>query len=106
MCLGLALATCPEVALRNGMEAVELARRAAQLSHGREPAVLDALAAAYAENGQFSEAVAAAQRALDLASAHGNTVLADAIRARIKLYRSATPFHQTPPVSSGNAPTR
>jgi tetratricopeptide (TPR) repeat protein len=98
------LATHPDRAVRNGVEAVGLARRAAQLSGGRDPAILDTLAAAYAEAGRFPEAVETAQRALSLASAAGNKPLADVLRSRIKLYQTGSPFHQTqPPPRSGAA---
>ncbi len=89
------LATCPEASVRNGAEAVELARRAVQLSGGREPAILGTLAAAYAETGRFAEAVATANRALDLATHQHNQTLADGLRARLALYKAGKPFRQT-----------
>ena len=51
------LATNPNASVRNGEEAVQLARRAVKLSDGRQPESLDTLAAAYAEAGRFPEAV-------------------------------------------------
>ena len=84
------LATSPDAAIRNGTEAVGLAQRAVQLSGGRDAAFLDTLAAACAEAGRFPEAVDHAQRALVLASEQGNTALADALRARIRLYQSGS----------------
>ena len=57
------LATCPQDHLRSGPEAVELARRAQQASGGKDPDVLDTLAAAYAEAGQFPNALATAGKA-------------------------------------------
>ena len=86
------LATSPERSLRNGDEAVELARRAVRLAGDRDPALLGTLAASYAEAGRFAEAVAAAQRALDAATARGNAALCETLRARIKLYQSGTPL--------------
>ncbi len=59
--LAWALATCPEPSVRNGVEAIDLAQRAVDLSGGQEPAILDTLAAAYAETGRFSMAVQTAQ---------------------------------------------
>ncbi len=47
------LATCPVSSLRNGKEAIKLAEQAVQLSGSRSPAILDTLAAAYAEAGRF-----------------------------------------------------
>jgi tetratricopeptide (TPR) repeat protein len=87
------LATSPQASLRNGNQAVELAQRANQLAGGENPIVLCTLAAACAEAGRFPEAVAAAQRALPLAEAQSNTVLADELRSQLKLYQAGTPFH-------------
>jgi len=90
-----ALATSPAVSVRNGEEAVALAERAVRLSGGREPSILDALAAAYAEVGRFPDAVRTAERALDLARQQGNAELAVALDARLALYRSRAPFRET-----------
>jgi tetratricopeptide (TPR) repeat protein len=50
-------ATCPETQFRNGKEAVESATKACELSGWRASSHLDVLAAAYAENGNFDEAI-------------------------------------------------
>ena len=91
------LATCPVESIRNGAEAVDLAQRAVRLPDGQEPAILDTLAAAYAEAGRFSEAVETMKRAVSLASARGNTALADIIRGRIKLYQAGSPYREACP---------
>ena len=93
------LATCPEAAVRNGAEAVELAKRAVNLSGGRDPAVLDTLAAAYAEAGRFSDAAGTAQRAAGLAAEQSDTALADAIRGRIERYQARSPYRDLRPTS-------
>ncbi len=87
------LAICPQASLRNGKQAVELAERANQLTGGGNPATLCTLAAAYAEAGRFPEAVATAQRALDLAEKQSNTALAAVLRSQMKLYQAGVPFH-------------
>ena len=94
------LATSPEASLRNGAKAVELAQRAARLSGGREPAILDTLAAAYAEAGRFGEAIETADRARKLAVDRGNHALAEAIEKRLALYRKKVPFRDAPPAKS------
>ena len=88
------LATCPETSIRNGNEAVYLARWAVELSKGRKPTVLGTLAAAYAEAGQFSKAIEAAERAVALASTDGNVALTDTLRAQIKLYQAGSPYRE------------
>ena len=89
------LATCPKASVRNGAEAVPLAQRAVKLGNGRQPAVLDTLAAAYAEAGRFPEAVQTARKALDLATHQNRYSLAESIRAKISLYEAGIPFRQT-----------
>jgi tetratricopeptide (TPR) repeat protein len=88
------LATSPEASLRNGAEAVALAERAVQLSGAREPAILDTLAAAFAEAGRFPEAVETARRALALANERNDQPLAEAVKARIALYEAKTPLRR------------
>jgi tetratricopeptide (TPR) repeat protein len=87
------LATCPHASLRDGNQAVALAQRANQLTGDGNPVVLDTLAAAYAEAGRFPEAVTTAQRALHLAEARSNTVLAGSLQSQLKLYQEGRPFH-------------
>jgi tetratricopeptide (TPR) repeat protein len=88
------LATCPDASLRNGAKAVELAQKANALTGGENPVLLHTLAAAFAEAGQFSEAVETAQLALRLQS---NTKLAGALQSEIKLYQAGSPFHSPEP---------
>ncbi len=87
------LATSPQASVRNGSKAVELAQRANRLTSDSNPTVLGTLAAAYAEAGQFSEAVKTAQLALEVASTQSNPAQVDAIRSQLKLYQAGTPFH-------------
>jgi protein O-mannosyl-transferase len=88
------LATNPNASIRNGPEAVKWALRAARLAGDREPAVLDTLAAAYAEAGHFPDAVETAQKAVELAMRQNKAALADSLRARIKLYQAGSPYHK------------
>jgi protein O-mannosyl-transferase len=97
-------ASCPEPSFRNSWEAVELAERLQRLSNGQDPNVLNILAAAYAEAGRFREATEAAKRGLELAIQHKNTALADALRIRIGLYESGSPYRDIPPPASSTQP--
>jgi tetratricopeptide (TPR) repeat protein len=72
--------------------AVALAQRACKLSGNRTAGYLDTLAIAYAATGRFDDAVATAQKAVDLARADGKTPAADEIQARLELYRSGRPY--------------
>ena len=88
------LATQPDPRLRDGQEAVQLARRAAELSGGNDAGDLDTLAAACAEAQQFAEAVSVAERAAGLAQAAGQKELARQIQARLQGYRSEQPYRE------------
>jgi tetratricopeptide (TPR) repeat protein len=92
------LATSPEASLRNGPKALALARQLDRLSGGKNPALLDTLAAAYAESGQFSEAVDAAQRALALSQ--NNAALANTLREHIKLFQAGSPLRSVSPTNA------
>jgi tetratricopeptide (TPR) repeat protein len=90
------LATDPDASERSAAEAVRLAEQANRLTGNGEPAILDTLAAAYAEAGRFSEAVEAARRALQAAGTQDQRALAASIRDRIVLYEAGKPFRESP----------
>ncbi|MCC7293369.1 MAG: glycosyltransferase family 39 protein [Phycisphaerales bacterium] len=89
------LATAPDDALRDGRRAMTLAKRAQQLSGPDVPQILDALAAAHAELGEFDKAVEVAHRAADLAAAQGKGSLSVSIRSRGDGYREKRPFRDS-----------
>jgi tetratricopeptide (TPR) repeat protein len=86
------LATAPDDAVRDGPKAVKLAQRLVERTSAAEPLGLDALAAAYAEIGQFDEAVQTATEAARLAEERAATQLAEQIHARRQLYFAGKPF--------------
>ena len=88
------LATNPNVSVRNGAEAVDLAQRAAQLTGGRDPAILGTLAAAYAEAGRFADAVQTARNAQELAVQQHKQSLAESIKAKLPLYETKKPYRK------------
>lgn len=90
-------ATCPEPVVRNGPAAVQLAEKACRLSGNKEPVTFATLGAAYAEAGDFTNAVHAAQKAIDLARSSRNESFATVNQQLQRLYQSGRPFH-TPPV--------
>ncbi len=89
------LATSPEASVRDGARAMDLASQADRLAGGKDPAILGTLAAAYAEAGRLSEALATAQRALDLATAQTNSTQVEALRARLKVFQTGSPFRDS-----------
>lgn len=86
------LATSGNAALRNGPRARELAERAARLSERQNIGVLNTLSAAYAENGQFAEAVATSKEAIALAESSGQTGSLEMLRMSLQLFESSQPF--------------
>jgi protein O-mannosyl-transferase len=82
------LATCSDHSLRDGSRAVVLARQASARTHDQNPVMLGTLAAAYAEAGELSKAVATAQRASQLALAQNNRALAGVLESQMRQYQS------------------
>jgi tetratricopeptide (TPR) repeat protein len=87
------LATAGVPGFRDGKRAVELARKALNLGGWSDPGHLDTLAAAYAETGDFKEAVRWQEKALaDKGFAEKNKDAAD----RLALYRARKPYRHVP----------
>jgi Flp pilus assembly protein TadD len=89
------LATSSDASSRDGTRAVALAREAIQLSSDVDPNFLRTLAAAYAECGRFSEAVATAEQAMQIATAQGKSGLANILEKELILYRARSPVRET-----------
>lgn len=98
------LATSPDASVRKGLTAVRLANRAIALLGKQNAAILGTLAAAYAEDGRFPEAVETAHRARNLALKQRNPALAKSIEAKISLYETRTPYREPPSARDPTAP--
>jgi tetratricopeptide (TPR) repeat protein len=99
------LAASSDDKLRNGAEAVRLAEYACELAHDREPLFMRTLAAAYAECGRFSDAMATAGKAEQLATTNGLKDWAEKNRQLLELYRAGKPYHEPRPASPKNSTT-
>jgi tetratricopeptide (TPR) repeat protein len=97
-------ATCPNLRIRNGAEAVTHAEHACELTHYKKSIYLGTLAAAYAEAGRFDEAILTAQKACTLASAAGEPGLVQKNQELLVLYRAHQPYHETAAPSVPNTP--
>jgi tetratricopeptide (TPR) repeat protein len=90
------LATYPDSRSRDGAEAVRLAEHACDLTVRKIPALLDTLAAAYAEAGDFPRAISAAEEALDRARSSGDTDAAKLSESILGSLRENLPYRQEP----------
>ena len=95
MYLAWLLATSQDASLRNGLKAVELAKQADQLVGGTNTLVLRTLAAAYAENGEFANAIRTARSGMQLARIHGEDSLTIDLDRQIALYQLGMPYRDT-----------
>lgn len=86
------LATSPDPQVRRPQEAVELAEAACERTGYADPSLLDTLAAAYAAAGRFEQAVAAADRAQQLAHSQRQPGLAAGIAERRQLYAAGQSY--------------
>jgi tetratricopeptide (TPR) repeat protein len=85
------LATSPQAGLRDGKKALEDAMTACELTYWQSPENVDTLAAAYAETGDFADAVKWESSFL----AMPNLAEKDAAdgRNRLNLYKAHKPYH-------------
>jgi tetratricopeptide (TPR) repeat protein len=86
------LATCPEDRFRNGTEAVSVAKRACELSHWEGSGCYDTLAVAYAEAGDFEQAVKYEKQALNDSSLAPKE--REESTKRLALFQQRKPFRE------------
>jgi tetratricopeptide (TPR) repeat protein len=89
------LATGPRDSLRDGAKAVEFSLRACELTEWKQGGFLDTLAAAYAEKGEFDDAVKWQGEAIAHSQDETESVRVE-MKARLELYREKKPFHEEP----------
>lgn len=90
------LATAPDEGVRDGALAVDLAVRASVMRQNRDIVVLDTLAAAHAEAGQWEMALSVQRHAVQLAERAGLPAeLIEQMRQRLALYESERPYRET-----------
>jgi TonB family protein len=86
------LATCPEEHFRNGTEAVSAAKKACETSHWDRSDCIDSLAVAYAEAGDFDQAVRYEKKALNDSSLAPNE--REERQKRLALFEQRKPFRE------------
>jgi tetratricopeptide (TPR) repeat protein len=90
------LATHPDAGSRNGPLALLQAQVANQALGTPDAELLDIFAVAYAEMGQFPDAVTAARKAVELSDKSSD--LKAEREKRLKLYENREPFRQSEPL--------
>ena len=85
------LATSPDDALRNGPEAIKAALVACELNKYKNPADMKALAAGYAETGQFELAIGWQEKAIQVSSAD-EKALEEKV---LEQYQDKLPYRET-----------
>ncbi|MCX5639024.1 MAG: tetratricopeptide repeat protein, partial [Planctomycetota bacterium] len=88
------LATSPEATHRDGPRAVQLAEWVCKTTAYKSPPLLDTLAAAYAEVGQFDQAVRTTLQAIEIVRSNPNASTAT-LESRLKLYRAGKPCRES-----------
>ena len=89
------LATCPEDTIRDGALALETAIPLLAATQGQSARAYDIVAAAYAEVGNYSNAVTLAEQALSLLSPNRKSADLNAILQRRETYRSGRPYRDS-----------
>ncbi len=84
--------------------AIELAEHASQSAGEKDPGYLDTLAAAYAANGRFSEAITTAQKTIELARATMQPERVRKMEARLELYRAGRSYSESATVTNPSTP--
>ncbi len=85
-------ATCPEDSFRNGKGALEKSLRACELSNWESSDIVDTLATAYAEVGDFDRAAKYQMQAISMSDAYGPELRK--MQERLELYRQHKPYRQ------------
>ena len=88
------LATCPDAAYRDGPRALRLAEWACKATSHQSPPLLDSLAAAYAEVGQFDEAVRVTRQAIEIVRSNPKAST-ETLESRLALYLAGKPCRES-----------
>ncbi|HTN76142.1 MAG TPA: tetratricopeptide repeat protein, partial [Pirellulaceae bacterium] len=102
------LSTSPDDNVRNGKRAVELALQACEATEYKKPHILSTLASAYAESGDWENAVKWSTKAVELGS-EGDKEIGEQLQKELDGYKEKKPFREkqeTPEKESKPKPSR
>ena len=91
------LSTHPDASVRKVLEPIDLAKKGVEMTQSKEPAFLDALAAALAQVERYPEAIQLVEQALNALPGGGNPQQSDALKARLELYKRNQPYREALP---------
>jgi len=96
------LATHPDASVRKVLEPIDLAKKGVEMTQSKEPAFLDALAAALAQVERYPEAIQLVEQALTALPGGGNPQQSDALKSRLELYKKGQPYREALPNAAPN----
>lgn len=88
------LATSPFDELRDGGRAVELAKRACELTDYKAPHILSTLASAYAETGDFDTAIEWSNKAVQMSEEDGPNPMTEELSKELASYMAGKPWRE------------
>ena len=95
------LATSPDDALRDGKQAIELARKACERTEWKQAHIVSTLAAGHAEAGDFETARKFGRQAVDLSD--DDDGVKDQLRAELASYEAGKPWRERQDVPEADA---
>jgi len=93
--LAMVLATCEDPELRNGSEALKIMEPLSRRAGGVNCELLSVLAMAYAETGQFDQAITAAEQAIWFAKINRQGQLVAQFQRELAFYRQSKPYRDS-----------
>jgi tetratricopeptide (TPR) repeat protein len=88
------LSTSPDDKLRDGKRAIKLATKACELTDYQQAHILSTLAAAYAETGDFEQAVKYSTKAVDLVKKSKDPEIQEALQKELDSYKAKKPWRE------------
>jgi tetratricopeptide (TPR) repeat protein len=94
------LATSPEDKLRDGKRAIELAKKACEVTDYKQAHILSTLAAAYAETGDFDTAKKWSSKAVEI----GEESMKEQLSKELESYKEGKPWREAQPEAPASEP--
>ncbi|MDM8552264.1 tetratricopeptide repeat protein [Desulfobacterales bacterium HSG2] len=86
------MATCPNKDVRNAKKAILLSEQAVKIC--KNPTTMDTLSAAYAENGNFAEAVKTVEIAITLIKKDSDPEILSKLKKHLESYKAGIPWRE------------